>query len=561
MDSSPRLTVQGLLDEKLMAGARVVSGDVHLDRMLDWVLPLSEVTGNYDDLSSIGVYTRPEFLTSERRVLEILAERKAVALIVDGPYAPSTGVSVPAGLVVVQLPLPVGYFALNRLLAERALNQEVHVMRYSSHVHTSLASLLHRGAGMATLIREVSALASNPAVALDGRGHVVAHYGIDPTGLAAVSEALRESLNADRRACDRKETEVFEVETPNYGTWTCTASAIRMGRRFEGWVVVLARVPGPGLHDLAQHAVVTDQATAIIGSEMLRQRSVDEEKERARGDFVQALVHGNFSSEHDMYARADYHGVDLNSTFAVFVTTGLAPRRGSESDGEPGGLVRLARYVAALAPHPDIRSYITVIGDSVVVVRSIRARDHDLMEEEIDSYARAMATDIENRRGFRVAVAHGAAAVGADEIRESYRQSRVTLGISKRLGRTGSVSYRELRSYGVLELVADSDRGRSLIRDVLGPIRPGSDLYEALVAFLKTGGNINAAARDLDVHRNTMLSKLDRIKQILGIDVRGPENQFTMWLAIKLDMLTEVNASIEREVSYQQLVSDRIADS
>ena len=87
-------------------------------------------------------------------------------------------------------------------------------------------------------------------------------------------------------------------------------------------------VPGsrPGSHDLARHIVVTEQATAIVGSEMLRQRSVDEAEERARGDFVQALVHGSFSSEHDMRARAEHHDIDLDSRFGVFVAPGAVPR-------------------------------------------------------------------------------------------------------------------------------------------------------------------------------------------------------------------------------------------
>ncbi|SON63789.1 hypothetical protein MSIMFI_05320 [Mycobacterium simulans] len=48
-------------------------------------------------------------------------------------------------------------------------------------------------------------------------------------------------------------------------------------------------------NDSARHRIVSEQATAVIGSEMLRQRSVDEAEERARGAFIQALVHGSFS--------------------------------------------------------------------------------------------------------------------------------------------------------------------------------------------------------------------------------------------------------------------------
>ncbi|OOL30069.1 PucR family transcriptional regulator [Rhodococcus rhodochrous] len=557
MEPSPRLTVRGLLDESLMTGARIASGHTALDRALTWALPFSEVMGRFDNLDAVAVYARPEALAGNVHAVAALAARGAAALVVDGSLPVTTAESpLPAGLVVLELSFPIGFAALNRLLAERALTQEVHVMRYSSHVHTTLAGLLHRGAGMTLLIREVSALAHHPAVALDARGHVVAVHGLDSATTDLVSDRLpralteRQDTETTSGSGHGHDTQVVELSGDS-GRWTCTASPIRLGKRFEGWVAVLAAGPGPGPHELAQHAVVTEQATAIIGSEMLRQRSVDEAEERARGDFVQALVHGSFTSQHDMQARAGYHDIDLTSTFAVFVAAGHAPDAGGAGVEGSGSLLRLARYAASVLPHPAVRSYVTVIGDVLVVVRSLRSHDRRDVEAEIEKYAEAMALDLEDRRGRPVPVAHGAPAVGADEIRESYRQARVALGIGQRLGLSGAVSYRDLRGYGVLELVAETDRSRRLVRDVLGPIRAGTDLHDTLVAYLSAGGNVNAAARELNVHRNTMLSKLDRISRALSMDVRLPENQFTAWLAIRLELLDQVHTAVDREINYR----------
>lgn len=162
-----------------------------------------------------------------------------------------------------------------------------------------------------------------------------------------------------------------------------------------------------------------------------------------------------------------------------------------------------------------------------------------------------MAQDLSRRRGRPVPVAHGVPAVGADQIRESYRQARVALGIGQRMDMSGSVSYHDLRGYGVLELVADTDRSRRFVDDVLGNLRPGTDLHDTLVAYLGAGGNVNAAARELNVHRNTMLSKLDRISRAMSMDVRVPENQFTAWLAVRLELLDRLHTSVDREINYR----------
>ena len=547
-----RMTVAGLLDESLMSGARVVAGDDHLGRELHWVLPLSEVLSRHEPLDGVAVYARPEALLGTAGALAALAARGATTLVVDGSVPADFPSALPAGLVVVETAFPVGFTALNRLLAERALSQEVHVMRYATHVHASLAGLFHRGAGLQILIREVSNLARNPALALDARGHIVAHNGVSAEAAGALTELIVPRLTVDLPAAARlsghHDTRVEHLTDLHANTWTVISTAIRLGKAFEGWVVVLVPGAEPGAHDLARHRVVTEQATAIIGSEMLRQHSVDEAEERARGDFVQALVHGHFSSEHDMRARAEYHDVDIDSQFGVFVAPGAVPHG---ADNPAASMVRLARYAANVAPDPAVRSYVTVLGDVLVVVRSLCGADDAARRREMVHYAEAMAGELENRRGAAVAVCYSRPVTGAQSVSASYREARIALGIARRLGLTGAVAYQDLRSFTVLAEIAETEQSKALVNDILGPLRGTPDLRDFLTGYLANGGNVNATARVLNVHRNTMLTKLDRVSRAIGLDVRVPDNQFTVWLAIRLDLLSEVHTAVDREASFR----------
>ncbi|NDZ92901.1 PucR family transcriptional regulator [Streptomyces sp. SID6673] len=551
MEPHPRLTLGGLLDEALMEGARVVSDRADALAPVTWALPFAEVMTRYDDLSATVVYARPESLAAKPTSMGSLAARSATAIIVDGPLpAAVTPEQIPADLVVIEMGFPIGFSALNRLLAERTLTQEVHVMRYATHVHQSLAGLLHRGAGMSMLLREVSALSHSPALVFDARCEIVAHNGLEKETLELVAPAVRDRLTEREDIRDHHDAATMAVSTPD-GQWTCTVAPIRLGKYFEGWVVILDRGDRPGDHELAQHEVVASQATAIIGSEMLRQRSVEEAEERARGDFVQALVHGGFGNEYEMRTRAEYHDIDLDATFAVFVTRTSASRADGSEPQADRTLLRLARYAASLMPHRDVRSYITVLGDIVVVVRTIRGTTPAEVDEEVRQYAVAMADDLTSRGHALSAVAYGAASAGATQIRESYREARVALDIADRMHITGAVAYQELRSFGVLEQIADSERSREFTAAVLGPIRLGTELHTVLLAYLEHGGNVNAAARALNMHRNTMLSKLDRLSRASGCDIRVPENQFTVWLALRLELLDSLGSSLAREMSYR----------
>lgn len=545
-----RLSLPALLEEPLLASARIISRADTETGPVTWCLPWDEVMSRPDLLTGAAVYTRPETLPGPGPELASLVARGARVLIVDGS-APDDMVW-PAGLTVLELGFPVGFTALNRLLAERTLTQEAHVMRYAHTVHQSFAGLLHRGAGLPILIREVAALTTQTALALDSRGRLLAHAGHSDAEIGVLLEAIVEALPPldDTAPAGTHTVEVYRLRHPDglFAPATAVAGAMRLAGRGEGWVVVVVPGTAPRGHDIARYRVVVEQAGMIIGTEMLRQRSVDEAEERARGDFVQALVHGNFANDHDLRTRAALHEIDLDLHYIVFVARGLVDR----AVGRPGAsMVRLARYAADVLPRPGIRSHITVIGDVLVVIRSLRAAGTPDVDAEIEEYAHAMALDLETRSGQRIPVAHGRPAAGARDIAESYREARVTLGIAQRLGLSGSVAYNDLRGFGVLAPVADAEESRRLVRDVLDPLRmPGAPAgAEALLsAYLEEGGNINAAARRLRMHRNTAIAKLDRISQLLGMQIREPENRFTLWLAVRLDLLAQVRNAVDHEI-------------
>jgi DNA-binding PucR family transcriptional regulator len=69
-----------------------------------------------------------------------------------------------------------------------------------------------------------------------------------------------------------------------------------------------------------------------------------------------------------------------------------------------------------------------------------------------------------------------------------------------------------------------------------------------VITYIESGGNLNAAARELHIHRNTMLYRLDRASRILHLDLRQAEHRFTVWLAYKLDMLVETARTVDRDL-------------
>jgi DNA-binding PucR family transcriptional regulator len=69
------------------------------------------------------------------------------------------------------------------------------------------------------------------------------------------------------------------------------------------------------------------------------------------------------------------------------------------------------------------------------------------------------------------------------------------------------------------------------------------DLIRTLEAFIRLHGSVNAVARDLFLHRNTVRQRLRRIAQLTGADLTNPNDRLALQLAlIGREALLHLNA-------------------
>jgi len=147
-------------------------------------------------------------------------------------------------------------------------------------------------------------------------------------------------------------------------------------------------------------------------------------------------------------------------------------------------------------------------------------------------------------------VAFGRPATGADAIVESYREARIALDLRQRLQVPDVCGFADLRVDSVLLELAQQQEGQEFSDEFLDPLRAERDgsLVEVARVYVESGGNLNEAARRLTVHRNTMLYKLDRITRLLQRDIRDPDTQFAVWLALRLTDLAETAKRVNRDL-------------
>ena len=149
-----------------------------------------------------------------------------------------------------------------------------------------------------------------------------------------------------------------------------------------------------------------------------------------------------------------------------------------------------------------------------------------------------LRTELERRLrdsalGIDLAVGLGPTADRPTELDRSLRLARLGAEAARR---GGGMPY--VASFGEAAAVTALPVGhaQAIADEVLGPLRGVEDsglLLETLATFLDVGGSTTGAAEALGVHRNTVTSRLARMR-VLGIDVDRPEARLGLHLAAHL---------------------------
>lgn len=546
-------TIARLLEERLLRGSEVLTGERALHRPLSWCHALPDVREPHVDLSHVAVIVDLGELDAQRWSDLMRSECVAVLVRADpGTHLPF--VRRDGGPAVIRIPASVSRRAVVELVATLSLAHQTHVLQYGQHVHSTLAALLHRGAGLTALCSRLARLSGCSVAVLGTDLHLLAFdpgsSSLDPHAVTAAIKGGQQRLEAALSCAEAPHgAGLLELELRDHVV-TCLVATIELVEQRDGWVVLLNDDPDITDHDLAEHRAAVEQAVTIMGTELLRIRGLERAEERARGNFVHALLHARFSTHADLVARASHYDFDVNGRYGVVVahSGGLIAHNDS-----PAKLADMAREAAGLCDAGGFQTLTAVVGDVIAVVREVSPNKRgqpDPAVTELREYAGVLSRRLTERSQREVMVAFGRPATGADAIVESYREARIALDLRQRLRVPEVCGFADLRVDSVLLELAQEQGGQEFSDEFLDPLRTERDgsLVEVARVYVESGGNLNEAARRLTVHRNTMLYKLERITRLLQRDIRDPDTQFAVWLALRLTDLAETAKRVNRDL-------------
>ncbi len=272
----------------------------------------------------------------------------------------------------------------------------------------------------------------------------------------------------------------------------------------------------------------------VCAIEMAKNRAIASAVEQARGDWVQMWLSGTPTDDDMMATRASQAGFDIDSMYVVAVFKAIS---------EAGTTLPLDSLIALVRDDMTRRQMSGAIGQYVDVIVVLYPVDTN----NTVSRVRGMIEEVREQVAMRtpsglVSVGISRSASGLSALRDAYREAKDALSIAAELGETEETTfYGDLKLYQLLLALKEGglDYMQTFYVETLGALvehdeRKQSDFIRTLSGFFEANGNLAKAANDLDVHRNTLVYRLERISELTSLDLDDADNRLILHLALKI---------------------------
>ncbi|MDE7333176.1 MAG: helix-turn-helix domain-containing protein [Lachnospiraceae bacterium] len=239
-----------------------------------------------------------------------------------------------------------------------------------------------------------------------------------------------------------------------------------------------------------------------------------------RNNFFQNLIMDNLLLV-DVYNRAKKLHIEVMVPRVVFIV-----ETRTEKDGTAAELLR-GMFSAQSG------DFITAVDENnVILIKALSSADGNA---EIEKTAQTIVDMMSTEAMMNVRVAYGTVVQELKDVSKSYKEAMMALDV-------GKIFYveKKVNSYGSLGIgrliyQLPANLCKIFIDEIFGDNDPG-DFDEEIVTtvnkFFENNLNVSETSRQLFVHRNTLVYRVEKLQKSTGLDVRTFDDALTFKIAM-----------------------------
>ncbi|MCR5417318.1 MAG: helix-turn-helix domain-containing protein [Lachnospiraceae bacterium] len=177
--------------------------------------------------------------------------------------------------------------------------------------------------------------------------------------------------------------------------------------------------------------------------------------------------------------------------------------------------------------------YVTAVDeDSQIIVKQMGGEDG---YEEVDEIAREIVSMMNTEAMLKVRVASGTIVQELKDVSKSYKEAKMAMDVGKIFHEDRDVASYHSLGIGRLIYQLPPNLCKLFIEEIFGGDIPSEIDEETLTTidtFLENNLNVSETSRQLYVHRNTLLYRLEKLEKLTGLDIRIFDDALTLKIAL-----------------------------
>lgn len=528
-------TLQALLRFALPLGTNLTAGEP--DTEVTWAVTVRaqppafpDIYGGELALLSMEVLRSFDSRITLSAVVQSLAEAGVTAVAVDGEIVQDAiKTAGDSNVALLQLPKESSLTSIERAVNKLILNQAAQLTERAIEIQRQLTRLSAENRDLNSLLQVMARSTAKPIVIHDDAGVLMAQVYPTVGRRGASGRTLMQSMpyTAFQKWLDSEApaSQGSIVDSPIGFT-----TVLQVEKRIAGYLSLVDQ--SRQLDDFDR--LVLTYGADVCAIELAKNRAIASAVEQARGDWVQMWLSGTPADDDLLTVRAQQAGFDVDSIYLVCVFRAIT---------ESGQTLPLESLISLVRDDMARRQIGGAVGQYVDVIVAL----YPLEDAAQTARVRGVIEEIRQQLATRTPSGLVAAGISRPQeslnmLREAYREAKDAVSIAQELGDIEKTTfYGDLKLYKLILALKERnlEHLRRFYDDTLGPLvehddRKQSDLVRTLTGFFEANGNLAKAAQDLDVHRNTLVYRLDRISELTELDLNDSDNRLILHLSLKI---------------------------
>ena len=466
------------------------------------------------------------------QVVETLIEANVAALVFVGEVSQEVKATAAAHeLGLFSLPAKTDLRSIEKDVIRFIVEREAQLDRRGRQIYRQLAQLSLEDRGLPTIARAIRQISGDSVVIQDDMMTIQALSLTDDFPL--LPEALEKMLSdtADPlrqwltdQQLDSKAPPCTCLDLSD--GWRRCVSAIVIEDKLGGYLSIIGSADT--LDDLDRLAA--ERGALVCAVELAKRRAVEAAEQRLKGDFFDMILTAGATEEPALTRRAREMEYELNRHHAVALLSlaGETPQSWAQTSGE----------IRTGLMGTDIQIFFCSHGENLAVLCS--ANDASLLKDLGQHIQTARKRIAEMSPDTRITAGIGWPGARLAGLRRSFAQAQEALTLAQTLfGGDRVLLFGDLGLYHLLCRLQSCDELDEFYKQTLAPLveydaSHNMQLVATLEAFFAHHGNASQTAESLYLHRNSLLYRLERIREISGLNLDDADDRFSLQLALKL---------------------------